>query len=429
MKSGRGMQKSERPLQSHEDAMSNDAVEELDFDDGRCGGRPAAAKLERKRGEERETWKKKRRKKKEEDDNQAEGEEGEARRKKKRKDEREVRMKNKMKRKKKEQEEDKEESEEGEQGRKNEEDQEKDTIMEEGKIRKSQGDSESEERTVYVGNVPLVTKKKELKRIFLPYGSVECIRFRGAPVPDPKIPKKAAIIRRQFHPQRKTMCAYVRFICTEEAGRALDANGQILHGHHIRVDWADPKKDESGRDKKKAVFVGNVPFDLEDEDLRKHFESCGELQSVRLIRESSTGLGRGFGYVNFKEEDGVKNALMLNGSVLNGNSLRVMKIMKKPKLKKEKEGVGKYRGVPKREKQRSSEDSQDDDLQPDATGKIHPQLDKRNQKKDIQKHQGKQSSAKKFFPRTNKKCQSQSDQHYKFHLKIPVEELTLEELK
>ena len=56
------------------------------------------------------------------------------------------------------------------------------------------------------------------------------------------------------------MCAYVRFKSTEEAGRALDANGQILHEHHIRVDWADSKKDESGRDKKKAVFVGNVPF-------------------------------------------------------------------------------------------------------------------------------------------------------------------------
>ena len=53
-------------------------------------------------------------------------------------------------------------------------------------------------------------------------------------------------------------------------------------------------------DMKRSLFVGNLPFNLEEEELREHFEEFGTIESVRLIRDKATGVGKGFGYVLFE---------------------------------------------------------------------------------------------------------------------------------
>ena len=54
------------------------------------------------------------------------------------------------------------------------------------------------------------------------------------------------------------------------------------------------------------------------------FGECGQISSVRLVRDSQTGIGKGFGYVNFKNKDGVVLALEKNGQTFNGREIRVM---------------------------------------------------------------------------------------------------------
>ena len=46
-------------------------------------------------------------------------------------------------------------------------------------------------------------------------------------------------------------------------------------------------------------FFCNVLADCEEEPLRQHFADCGEVDNVRIIRDSKLGLGKGFGYVHF----------------------------------------------------------------------------------------------------------------------------------
>ena len=48
------------------------------------------------------------------------------------------------------------------------------------------------------------------------------------------------------------------------------------------------------------MFVGNLPFDVQDEDLYSHFSRCGEIEFVRIVRDKKTNIGKGFGYVQFK---------------------------------------------------------------------------------------------------------------------------------
>ena len=44
---------------------------------------------------------------------------------------------------------------------------------------------------------------------------------------------------------------------------------------------------------------------------------------MRIVRDAATGIGKGFGYVNFASEDSVEIALTLNGSELDGRKIRV----------------------------------------------------------------------------------------------------------
>ena len=54
---------------------------------------------------------------------------------------------------------------------------------------------------------------------------------------------------------------------------------------------------------------------------------CGTISSVRIVRDAATGIGKGFGYVNFASEDSVEIALTLNGSELDGRKIRVSRFV------------------------------------------------------------------------------------------------------
>lgn len=191
---------------------------------------------------------------------------------------------------------------------------------------------------IFVGNVPHDITKKKLIKLFKQYGKVESVRLRCAPLSDPRIPKKVAIITKKFHPDRNSMHAFVRFTEAEFAKRAVEANGMFFENHHLRVDLV---ASESQHDLKKAVFLGNVPFAAEEEDLWKIFEQCGNISSIRIIRDKFTGVGKGFAYINFENADAVELALKLDGTELNKRPIRVRRSIKKPlkvEVKKEKSG-------------------------------------------------------------------------------------------
>lgn len=73
------------------------------------------------------------------------------------------------------------------------------------------------------------------------------------------------------------------------------------------------------------LFVGNLPYSCTDEDLRQLFESVGsEPADVRVIMDRSTGLSRGFGFVemrSFDEAVAARNAL--NGGSIGDRSLLI----------------------------------------------------------------------------------------------------------
>ncbi|KAG7217940.1 hypothetical protein INR49_020762 [Caranx melampygus] len=186
-------------------------------------------------------------------------------------------------------------------------------------------------RTVFVGNLPVSCTKKTLRSLFRDKGSIESIRFRSVVREDPTMSRKVAAITRKIHPKKQTVNAYVVFKDEEGVTKALERNGlEIEKDFHIRVDRVS---DGSVHDHRRSVFVGNLSFEITDLAFRRHFEDCGLVEAVRLVRDRDSGLGKGFGYVLFESADSVQLALKLDGSKLEGRSIRVKRSVKKEKQK------------------------------------------------------------------------------------------------
>lgn len=77
-------------------------------------------------------------------------------------------------------------------------------------------------------------------------------------VADHRIPKKVAVNKQLYLPQRTSKNAYIVFKEARSVERAVSLNGNLVQGHHIRVDRADTGSVQYPPDR--TVFVGNLPF-------------------------------------------------------------------------------------------------------------------------------------------------------------------------
>jgi nucleolar protein 12 len=193
-------------------------------------------------------------------------------------------------------------------------------------------------RTVFLANVSTsaITDKKAKKTLLEHMASfigdlpppldgkqthkVESIRFRSTAYEGSSLPKKAAFATKALMAATtKSTNAYVVYstsFAAREAAKRL--NGTMVLDRHLRVDGvAHPAK----TDHRRCVFVGNlgfvddesmmdegeegqrkrskVPSDIE-EGLWRQFAKAGEVESVRVVRDEKTRVGKGFAYVQFK---------------------------------------------------------------------------------------------------------------------------------
>ncbi|KAH7821430.1 putative RNA recognition motif domain containing protein [Monocercomonoides exilis] len=233
--------------------------------------------------------------------------------------------------------------------------------------RKSHFDPEKNKRTIFIGNIPITMTEKDIRKIVLPYGHIESIRFRSVPVDnEAKLPKKAAVIKKAFNKELDVKNCYVVFRTEGDSQTAVEQlsspeQKQKLGGSLVRITHANTKD----VDFKRSVFVGQLPFNLKESELLRHFESCGAVRSVRIIRDKWTRQGKGFGFVTFEDADSVTASMALDGSELGDRTIRVTKAMHpkkagklKNKLKIEKEekrAKEKERNKKRREQQRRRE--------------------------------------------------------------------------
>lgn len=83
------------------------------------------------------------------------------------------------------------------------------------------------------------------------------------------------------------------------------------------------------------IYVSNLSFNIQDEDLREFFTSYGEVTSAKIITDRETGRSRGFGFVEMSDDTASRKAIAeLDGASIDGRTIKVMEA--KPKESKPK---------------------------------------------------------------------------------------------
>jgi len=72
------------------------------------------------------------------------------------------------------------------------------------------------------------------------------------------------------------------------------------------------------------IYIGNLPYNVTEEELREAFSEFGEVSSVNVIMDKYSGQSKGFGFVEMENNSEAEEAIKaLNESSLKGRNIKV----------------------------------------------------------------------------------------------------------
>ncbi|MEK6945561.1 MAG: RNA-binding protein [Nanoarchaeota archaeon] len=72
------------------------------------------------------------------------------------------------------------------------------------------------------------------------------------------------------------------------------------------------------------VYVGNLPFSVDNDKLNEIFSGFGEIEEATVIMNKFSGRSKGFGFVTFKDDESAKKAISeMNDKEVEGRRLKV----------------------------------------------------------------------------------------------------------
>jgi RNA recognition motif-containing protein len=73
------------------------------------------------------------------------------------------------------------------------------------------------------------------------------------------------------------------------------------------------------------IYVSNLSFNVQDEDLRSYFAEYGEVSSAKVITDKFTQRSKGFGFVEMPDDAAAQKAIAeLDGAMVDGRGIKVM---------------------------------------------------------------------------------------------------------
>lgn len=87
------------------------------------------------------------------------------------------------------------------------------------------------------------------------------------------------------------------------------------------------------------IYVSNLSFNVQDEDLRSYFADYGDVSSAKVITDKFTQRSKGFGFVEMPDDAAAQKAIQeLDGAMVDGRSIKVM--VARPKEERPSNGGG-----------------------------------------------------------------------------------------
>jgi RNA recognition motif-containing protein len=93
------------------------------------------------------------------------------------------------------------------------------------------------------------------------------------------------------------------------------------------------------------IYVSNLSFNVQDEDLKEFFTEYGEVSSAKVITDKFTGKSRGFGFVEMPDDEAAQKAIAeLDQASVENRTIRVMEAKPKEDKPARTGGGGGFRG-------------------------------------------------------------------------------------
>ena len=93
------------------------------------------------------------------------------------------------------------------------------------------------------------------------------------------------------------------------------------------------------------IYVGNLSYEVTEEDLQKAFEGFGQIDSVKIIKDNYSGRSKGFGFVEMPDNAEAQSAIDdLNDKELKGRTLKINKARPRTENRGGRGGFGGGRG-------------------------------------------------------------------------------------
>ncbi|ATY63917.1 Splicing CC1 [Cordyceps militaris] len=178
-------------------------------------------------------------------------------------------------------------------------------------------EDERDRRTVFVQQLAARLRSRELKAFFEKVGPVT----------------EAQIVKDRISGRSKGV-GYVEFKNEDSVAPALQLTGQKLLGIPVIVQVTEAEKNRQARTTEPGgshpnhvpfhrLYVGNIHFNVTEQDLQAVFDPFGELEFVQLQKDE-TNRSRGYGFVQFRDAGQAREALeKMNGFDLAGRPIRV----------------------------------------------------------------------------------------------------------
>jgi cold-inducible RNA-binding protein len=72
------------------------------------------------------------------------------------------------------------------------------------------------------------------------------------------------------------------------------------------------------------IYVGNLPYNIKNEELSRLFETHGQVSSVKIVTDRETGRSKGFGFIEMSNDSEAQNAIaQLDNAEVMGRNIQV----------------------------------------------------------------------------------------------------------
>ncbi|ONK77499.1 uncharacterized protein A4U43_C02F7210 [Asparagus officinalis] len=172
-----------------------------------------------------------------------------------------------------------------------------------------EADPERDQRTVFAYQMPLKATERDVYEFFSKAGKVRDVRL---------------IMDRNS--RRSKGVGYIEFYDAMSVPMAIALCGQLLLGQPVMVKPSEAEKNlvqstatgssgVAGAGAARKIYVGNLHFNISEDQLRQVFEPFGPVELVQLPLDLETGQCKGYGFVQFAQMEHAKAALSLNGKL------------------------------------------------------------------------------------------------------------------